>query len=309
MSGEPAATPNWLLQPQFGLCPCGCIGRRRKGSFVAKTLNGIAVLLRQTMFSSDLAAAPGLLQRIEPRVKLLSILGLLLTAAFVRNIPVLAGMYLVALVLAVASALPLGFFVRRVWLFIPIFTGIVVVPATFNVVTHGTVVVPLGTWFGHPLGLTSQGLTAAGLIVLRVAVSISLVVLLTSTTPWHRLLASLRAVFVPRIFIVVLAMAYRYIFVLLSAVIDMYTARLARSVTDHREHGRGRRFVASSAGALFGRAHALADDVHLAMIARGFVGDVPRGRTSRPTWIDAGWLLGVLAVAVATLTVDRLLGR
>ena len=73
---EPAATPAWLLQPQFGLCPCGCIGRRRKGTFVAKTLNGAATLMRQTMFSSDVASAPGLLQRVEPRVKLLTVLGL-----------------------------------------------------------------------------------------------------------------------------------------------------------------------------------------------------------------------------------------
>ena len=306
---EPAATPAWLLQPQFGLCPCGCVGRRRKGSFVAKTLNGGALLMRQTMFSSDVASAPGLLQRIEPRVKLLTILGLLLTTGLVRNFPVLAALYAVTLVLAVASALPLGFFVRRVWLFIPIFTGIIVVPAMFNVVTDGTVVVPLGTWFGHPVGLTRQGLVAAGLIVLRVAVSISLVVLLTLTTPWNRLLASLRAVFVPRIFIAVLAMAYRYIFVLLSAVIDMYTARQARSVTDHRDHRRGRGFVTASAGALFGRSHALAEDVHLAMISRGFTGDVPAGRTLRPTALDAGWAVGCVALAVATLVVDRIVGR
>ena len=43
------------------------------------------------------------------------------------------------------------------------------------------------------VGLTSQGLRAAGLIVMRVATSISLVVLLTLTTPWTRLLAALRA--------------------------------------------------------------------------------------------------------------------
>ncbi len=306
---EPAATPAWLLQPQFGLCPCGCIGRRRKGNFVAKTLNGAATLMRQTMFSSDVASAPGLLQRVEPRVKLLTILGLLVTAALVRNIPALGALYAVTLALAVASALRLGFFVRRVWLFIPIFTGIIVVPAMFNVVTDGTVVVPLGTWFGHPIGLTRQGLVAAGLIVLRVAVSISLVVLLTLTTPWNRLLASLRAVFVPRIFIAVLAMAYRYIFVLLSAVIDMYTARQARSVTDHRDHRRGRRFVTASAGALFGRSHALADEVHLAMVSRGFTGDVPQGRTRRPTAGDAAWMLGCIVLAVVTLTVDRRVGR
>jgi len=49
------------------------------------------------MFSEDMAAQPGLLQRIDPRVKLASLLGLLLTAAVVRNIPVLVAMYLATL--------------------------------------------------------------------------------------------------------------------------------------------------------------------------------------------------------------------
>ena len=42
-----------------------------------------------------------------------------------------------------ASALPLGFFVKRVWLFIPIFTGIIVIPAMFSFITPGTIVLPL----------------------------------------------------------------------------------------------------------------------------------------------------------------------
>ena len=54
---------------------------------------------------------------------------------------------------------------KRVWLFIPIFTGIIVLPATLNVITPGEVVVPLP--FG--LGLTRQGLTAAAIITIRVA--------------------------------------------------------------------------------------------------------------------------------------------
>ena len=115
--------------------------------------------------------------------------------------------------------------------------------------------------------------------------------LLTLTTPWNRLLSSLRAVFVPRIFVVVLAMAYRYVFVLLVGDRSTCTRRARRAAsTDHRDHAGGRRFVAASAGALFGRSHALADDVHLAMISRGFVGDVPRGRTRRPSAVDVVWL-------------------
>ena len=81
-----------------------------------------------------------------------------------------------------------------------------------------------------PSGITSQGLTTAGLIVMRVAMSVSIVVLITLTTPWTKLLAALRALFVPKIFILIIGMAYRYIFLLLNSVTDMYTARKARAV-------------------------------------------------------------------------------
>ena len=37
---EPLATPTWLLQGELALCPCGCIGKRKKGSFVEKTIGG-----------------------------------------------------------------------------------------------------------------------------------------------------------------------------------------------------------------------------------------------------------------------------
>src|SRR5205814_894849 len=83
------------------------------------------------------------------RVKLVGMLGLLLAAALIHSIPVLVAFYGATLALAAASRLPLGFFVKRVWLFIPIFTGIVVAPAAFSFITHGRIVVPLGTWFGH----------------------------------------------------------------------------------------------------------------------------------------------------------------
>jgi cobalt/nickel transport system permease protein len=301
--------PSWLLRSEIGLCPCGCIGKRKKGSFVEKTIGGASDVMRQAMFSEDMATQPGLLQRIEPRVKLLTLLGLLVATALVRHIPVLLGLYALTLLLAAASGISLGFFVKRVWLFIPIFTGVVVLPATFSFITAGHIVVPFGTWFGHQVGMTSQGLTSAGLIVSRVAVSISLVVLLTLTTPWNRLLASLRALAVPRMFVLVLAMAYRYVFHLLNSVSDMYTARKARMVSAESDAGSGRKFVAASAGALFGKSHALSEEVHMAMLSRGYTGNI---RTLAPTRVagrDVLWTLTVLAVAFLAVGGDRVLGR
>ncbi|HTX97544.1 MAG TPA: hypothetical protein VME67_23570, partial [Mycobacterium sp.] len=59
-----AVAPDWLLNREAALCPCGCIGKRRKGSHIEKTLTGAAQLLRQVMFSEDTAAQPGMLQRL-----------------------------------------------------------------------------------------------------------------------------------------------------------------------------------------------------------------------------------------------------
>lgn len=302
------ATPAWLTRPEVGLCPCGCIGKRRKGSFVEKTIGGAAGLLRQAMFSDGIAADRGLLQRVDARVKLLSLLAVLVAAASVRHVTVVAGIYVATLILAVASRLPVSFFVKRVWLFIPIFTGIVVVPATLNLVTPGHVVVPLGTWFGRPVGLTAQGLTSAALVVTRVATSISLVVLVTLTTPWSRLLAALRALFVPRVFVLVLGLAYRYLFHLLNAVTDMYTARKARTVGE-RDVATGRRFVAASAGALFGKAQALSDEVHMAMVARGYTGDARSAVGVRVGLYDVAFALACVAAALVAIGGDRVLAR
>ncbi|HEY2762900.1 MAG TPA: cobalt ECF transporter T component CbiQ [Pseudonocardiaceae bacterium] len=299
--------PQWLLQQDMAMCPCGCIGKRKKGSYLTKTIQGGSKLLQQVMFGEDVAAAGGLLQRIDPRVKLLSLLGLLVVAGLAHSMITLAVMYAATLVLASLSALPVSFFIKRVWLFVPIFTGIVVLPATLSVVTHGDIVLTLWHWNGHPQGFTAQGLTAAARVVARVAVSISLVVLLTLTTPWIRLLAALRSLAVPRIFILIIGMAYRYIFLLLTSVTDMYQARQARTPGTPKHDRTARAFLGASVGALLGKASHLSEEVYQAMTARGYRGDAMTLDRQRLRSIDASYIIVVVAFAAIMLIGDVLL--
>jgi cobalt/nickel transport system permease protein len=303
---EPRPSPAWLVQPQVGLCPCGCIGTRRRTSFLARTIEGLANITRQAVFADEVAARPGFLQRLDPRTKVIGLLVLLITASFTHHVALLAAIYAFSLVLAVASAVPLGGFLRRVWLTIPLFTALVVLPATTNLITPGEIVVPLGTWFGHPVGLTSQGLRGAALLVSRVAVSVSLALLVTITTSWPRMLEALRALRIPRMFVTVGAMAYRYVFVLVEVITDRYTARVARTVRRERARS-GRSFVAASAGALFGRAHQLSGEVNDAMIARGYVGE---SRTLDPPafgMVDLVAFVGLAVMATSVLLASRVL--
>lgn len=301
--------PDWLVQRELALCPCGCVGRRRKGAFLEKTLTGAAGLLRTAMASEDTAMRKGMLQRLDPRLKLVAALVLLVAVGLVHHVPVLLAAYAGTLVLAAASGLPVAGFVKRVWLFVPVFTGIVVLPATLSVVNPGNVVVPLWNWHGHTQGLTSQGLTSAALVVSRVAASVSIVVLLTLTTPWVRLLAALRAVGVPRMFVLIVGMAYRYVFLLLGSVTDMYEARKARTVRALRHDAGARAFLGASAGALVMKAHHLSEEVHLAMVARGYRGNA---RTVQPLAFALGDAVAAVVTLVAAAAIyggDVLLGH
>ncbi|MEP7046768.1 MAG: cobalt ECF transporter T component CbiQ [Ilumatobacteraceae bacterium] len=304
-----SATPAWMLQREPALCPCGCIGKRSRTNFVDKTIVGASGLMRQVLFTEDIASRPGLLQRLDPRVKALTMVGLVGTTSSVRNIRVLVGLYAIAVLLAVASRIPLSYFVRRVWLFVPIFTGIVVLPAMFSFITPGRVVVPLGHWFGHRVGITSQGLRSAGLIIVRVATSISFVVLLTLTTTWTRLLAALRSLRLPRMFILVLGMAYRYVFHLLGSVTEMYEARKARTVQTNTGVTSGRAFVSATAGTMFGKAHAMSEEVYQAMVARGYTG---RPRSLNPfniAAVDVAWVVACAIAIALVIVVDHAIGR
>ncbi|MCU1394463.1 MAG: cobalt transporter, inner rane subunit CbiQ [Ilumatobacteraceae bacterium] len=308
-TSAPPRTPGWLLQRDVALCPCACIGKRGRTNFIDKTILGASGVMRQALFTDDIAAQPGLLQRLDPRVKAVTMLAVVVTTAVLRNIPVLLGLYAIALLLAVASKFSIAYFVKRVWLFIPIFTGIVVLPATFSFITPGHIAVSLGHWFGHRVGLTSQGLRSAGLIVVRVATSISFVVLVALTTTWTRLLSALRALLLPKMFVLVLGMAYRYVFHLLGSVTDMYEARKSRTVRTGGSVAGGRAFVAATAGTVFGTAHELSDEVHQAMVSRGYTGH-PRTLTAfRVRSIDVCWTVACTVAIVVTIGVDRAVGR
>src|SRR5258706_4304261 len=90
-------TSAWLLQREVGLCPCGCIGKRSKTKFIDKTIVGASSVIRQALFTDDIAAQPGLLQRLDPRVKATTTLALVVAAALLHNIPVLVGLYAASL--------------------------------------------------------------------------------------------------------------------------------------------------------------------------------------------------------------------
>jgi energy-coupling factor transporter transmembrane protein EcfT len=70
----------------------------------------------------------------------------------------------------------------------------------------------------------------------------------------------------------------------------------------------GRRFVSASAGALFGKAQALSEEVHMAMVSRGYTGNPKTLTAFRIGAVDWAFAAACLAGAVLVLGGDHLLG-
>jgi cobalt ECF transporter T component CbiQ len=261
-----------------------------RSSFVERTLVDINHTLEQSVFAERTARLPGLLQGLDPRLKILSALLVLLAVGLSRSLLVILGLYFLALLLAFFSRIPLGFFIKRVWLLIPFFTGVVALPALF--ITPGPVLAHL------PLGLviTQTGLTTAVFLLLRVGTSVSMAVLLVLTTPWNSLLKALGVLRIPAVVVLILGMTYRYIHLLLHLTNDMFLSRKSRLL--RRMNGaEERRLIAASSGTLLNKSLQVSSEVYLAMQSRGF--------RNYPRTLDtfkmrrADWLAGALVAITA----------
>jgi cobalt/nickel transport system permease protein len=254
-------------------------------NFIEKTILDIQSVVCDLFYTEETAAKKGLLQLLEPRLKLLSIFVLIIGTNLIGSI---SGMVLFigyALILAGCSRVPFIRYLTRVSIVALLFTGVVVLPSILNIVKPGEML-----WrISDRLYVTKPGFYSAGLLMLRAFVSLSFVYLLTVTTKWSELLKSLQILRVPAPFIATLEMAERYIFLGLELACNFFMARKSRTLrkTSGKE---GRRFIADAVGNLLIRTTVLGDQVYQAMLSRGYTGEVRVLNQFKVKPIDYLWL-------------------
>jgi len=265
--------------------------RLRQRDFIEKTLDRLAGSLERAARADEAGGQGGFLQQLDPRVKLLGFLGLIFAAAASQRLAVTAAIFAIGVVLALLSRVLAP--IARLWGGVLLFTGTVVLPAVVLTPGHTLFSLP---WAGWPV--TDHGLQSAAGLIARALATATLAALLVLTTRWGHLLKALRVLRVPALFVVILGMTYRFIFVLLGITRDFFEARRARQVG--RLAGRQRRQMAvSSAAILLSKSVQLSGEVYEAMQARGFRGEVYTLDTFRFTRLD--WCM--LAVFVVSTIV------
>jgi cobalt/nickel transport system permease protein len=260
--------------------------------FIESTTMGFAHTLTRAMLSEETAHRRGLLQSLDPRVRVVGLFALVLAVTLSRKITVIAVLFAAAIVLALLSRVRLTTLLKRVWLVVLGFTGVIALPATL--ITPGTPIAHLGR-----ASITEQGLRTAVLLILRVETAVTFTTLLVLCTPWAHVLKSLRALRLPKEAITMLAMTYRYVFLLVETATQMLDSRRSRTVGPLAP-AEQRRMAARTAGVLLSKSVATSNEVYLAMQSRGFRGEVEILDDFRMTmWDYVGLLVFLLAGSVA----------
>ena len=309
--------PEWM-RPQCEtvtapLAPAMPARRRLRHSFLRGALKQFARLIAQDLAAEHTAELPGFLQGVDARAKLLSMAGLLVAVTLLVHPALAAAVVILCLILAVASRLPLRI-IAQAWLVVPLFTVALIAPAALNVVTPGAPVAHLwnfgpGAHFGPyalpaELTLTQPGLFIAARFVLRVLACTSLVLVIAATTRPTVLLTSLRSFGVPKVFVMVLAMMYRYVALLVRTAEELHLARMSREISAGHI-GAEQRWVASGIGFIFRRSRRLGEEVYRAMVSRGYEGEARPLRPQALRWRDALYLAASGVAVCALLVLDR----
>jgi cobalt/nickel transport system permease protein len=271
--------------------------RGRQTSFVERTIATLRAASEYSAAADEMSRAGGVLQRVDPRVKVVGLVGMVVVVAASHRLSVIAGMFAAALTLALVSRVKAGRLARLVWIPVAFFTGAVALPAIF--LTPGRALFVAGG-----IQITAQGVRSAAFLVSRAETAATLSALLVLTTPWPWVLKALRILKCPVVLVAILGMTYRYIFVILQTAFDMFESRKSRTVGALEPRER-RRLAASAVGVLMSKSFQLSGDVHLAMKSRGFRGEVYVLQEFRARPADWCWLAAFVFSAMAATWLGR----
>ncbi len=234
------------------------------------------------------------IHRLDPRGKILGLM-VLVTAQVLtnpRHIWTFALHAAVLLSLVALSRIPWRFAAARFALIVP-FVLLVAAFAPF---------LPTDTGSGTTAVLEGQESVHSGWIVflnaaLKGSLGVLALIVLSSTTRFSDLLKGLEKLRMPHIFILILGIAYRYIYVFVDEAASLTRAMRCRGF-------RGRWIWQSAMlgrllGNLFLRAYERGERVHMAMVSRGFEGTVRATRPLSFHRVDAVFVAVMVLVALA----------
>ena len=212
--------------------------------------------------------AKGVLQRLDPRVKIIAFLGFIIVVVTTPARAVWAfALYVAMLIFLVGLAhLRLTFVLKRLAIVIPFVLMVAIFIPFFDSSGAG----------GYSLG--GAHVSTSGLLVLwnagvKAILSVLCIIVLGGTTTFPEMLTAFARLHVPQIFVLIVSFVYRYSFVFIEELRRMQRAAVGRN---YRAFWIGNvPALGHMLGALFLRSYNRGERVHIAMLSRGYESTIP----------------------------------
>lgn len=213
----------------------------------------------------ELASKDSPIHNLDGRIKLISAILIIVIAAFSNNliIPIVLEIFLL-IVIAIAKLSYINSF-KRVAMLLP-FGGVIIVFQPF--IHPGNVL-----WSYSWITVTDVGLNWAILLLVRIIVSLTSIVILSSTSPMQQIVASFRRLNMPKDLAMILSIMVRFLFVFIDELAAIRRSQKSRNFHIHSKLTPYKwrvKQVGYTVAMMFVKSYEQGERVYKSMISRGF---------------------------------------
>jgi cobalt/nickel transport system permease protein len=274
--------------------------KRANLSFLDMTIINSSKAVKSIYLQAENATRDNFIQEINPKVKFISLIYMAIVISVVSNL--VTQIFITAFIfsLYVIARLKLFAVYKKIFFLAFIFGFLVVLPASLNIITPGKIIFNIIS-FNKPshfliynipqnIGFTINGLQVVSIVFLRVFNSVSFALLVVYTTPFPSFIKSFKMIGVPDTFLMIISLAYKYIFILSRTIEETYFAFKSR-LSGNIKSSNIRRLIGGRIFYIFKRSMIIYQDTYHAMISRGYRGKVVLHSQNHFTYKDVVVLL------------------
>jgi cobalt/nickel transport system permease protein len=276
-------------------------------SFIDQTLSKLARLIKTVWLQNDTTSKNGLLQRLNARVKVIFLIYFIVIVSLTRQVSTQLYISAFLLVLYSFSCINVVETYKKIFGLSFIFGFLVVAPAALNLVSKGELIMTL-VRFNSPhqfwiyqipasIGITREGCFVVLKFFLKVTNSLAITLLIIYTTPFNEIIKSLRIFRVPDLFLLVITLAYKFIFILSQTTEETYFALKSRW-WENVKGSRANKLVAGRMAYIFRKSWIKYEEIYFSMVARGFSGNVNLCYSKKLEWRDATFAVVFIGIGI-----------
>jgi cobalt/nickel transport system permease protein len=286
--------------------------RKASLSFLDRTILNSARAIKSIYLQAENAMKENLIYNIHPHIKLFSLIYLAVMISIAGNLNAQLLATSLIFIFYIIARLQTSQVYRKIFLLAFVFGFVFVFPASLNMITPGKIILNLVTfhrpsqfWIYHipqQIGFTLEGFQVVSLVFLRVFNSISVAMLIIYTTSFPSFIKSFKIIGVPDTFLMIISLAYRFIFILSRTIEETYFALKSRLFGNIRSRSL-RKLVGGRIFFVFKKSMIIYENTYYAMVSRGYQGKIVLPSQKQITYKDFIALVIIIASGIGIILI------